>query len=295
MTTQIAATYATKNGYNSLAKFKNIREFNSNFEQAMLDVKADFTKSEYIALNKLRKFAAEIAGVAWCKLQTAVASTHVSEQMGVSRSSFDRMIRKAKKLNLITVIPQQRANHYRKHNVYVFNRADELAIDGIVSDLRTIEVADNANIDVAITSNLSKLSLSKQVIDKYKSATTEKEGKEAPMSREQLSVYASNPFQMAFYDVVTAMPYDTSIKVATPVLALRIGSVCDSKRFDCAKRVIHSIAMQINDGYKFDNIVATFTAALDKAVEYKEIIAKERKQARKVAPVPFYDWLKIRG
>ncbi len=285
--------YATINEYEKLTKFTSIRDFNNNFEQSMIEAKELFTKSEYIALNKLRKFAAGVVGVAWCKLQTAVSTTHESEAMGISRSTFDRMLRKAKRINLITVIPQQRANHYRKHNVYVFNRADDLIIDGIVSSLRTIEVAENVNIDAALTNNLLELSKQKQVKDNYTDATIkmiQDSEENKPMNREQLKVYASNPFQMALYDVLSEMPYDSSIQRVKHVLALRIGSNCDVRRFTIAKQIIHSIAMQINEGYEFNNIVATFSAALNNALEYKKVIVEDSERL----PVEFYNWLKER-
>ena len=116
----------------------------------------------------------------------------------------------------------------------------------------------------------------------------EKEKPEQP--REYVEQYGSNPLQVAFYDVLSVMPYDNAIQSVKHVLALRIGSDCDVKRFTMAKKVVHSIAMRINDGYKFDNIAATFSAALKNAINYKETII----QTSNKAPVPFYDWLKER-
>lgn len=154
-----ALNYAETNGYTTLAKFDSIAEFNAHFEQAMVAHKSLFTKSEYIALNKLRKFAATFVGVAWCKLQKAVASTHQDETFGVSRASFDRMLRKARKLNLITVINQERKNKWQKHNVYVFNRLEELTpeVFEIVSISNTIDVPNELKIDAPITNLLLEL------------------------------------------------------------------------------------------------------------------------------------------
>lgn len=152
-------TYAERKGYNKLAKFSSSNEFNSHFEQAMILHKSKFTRSEYIALNKLRKFANEYVGVAWCKIQTAVSGTHQNGLFGVSRSSFERMLRKAKKLNLITVIHEKRKNKWQTHNVFVFNRVDELHVEavGIVSKTNTIDVPEGVKIDGARTNNLSEL------------------------------------------------------------------------------------------------------------------------------------------
>lgn len=149
------------------------------------------------------------------------------------------------------------------------------------------------------TPNLNISFISKQVKDKYISEVAnavkdEIEKKEAP-NREYIVEYASNPYQIAFYDVLDSMPYQNSIKSVQHVLALRIGSDCDAKRFGKAKDVIHSIAMQLSDGYVFDNIVATFTAALEKAVQY-DVIAPvpSDKRTAQTPKVSFYNWLTIR-
>lgn len=141
--------------------------------------------------------------------------------------------------------------------------------------------------------------ISKQVKDKYVSkvvnAVKEEIEKETTPSREYVLEYASNPFQIALYDVLNEMPYHKSIKAVRHVLALRIGSDCDCKRFSKAKDIIHSIAMQLADGYVFENIVATFSAALEKAVQY-DLVAPIPSDKRPIETpkVPFYNWLKER-
>lgn len=154
-------TYAKERKYDKLSQFTSLKDFNDQFEQAMVDVKDQFTKSEYIALNKLRKFAgSDIVGVAWAKLQKVVSSTW-AETIGVSRSTFERMIRKARKLNLIAVVNQSRKNGSQTHNVYVFRRADEVILPQveteIVSDSHTIDVPNTMKIDAPITNILIKL------------------------------------------------------------------------------------------------------------------------------------------
>lgn len=110
-------------------------------------------------------------------------------------------------------------------------------------------------------------------------------------TREYVEQYASNSFQIAFYDVLNVMPYDSSILRLKHILALRIGSDCDIKRFNVAKKVIHSIAMRINEGYEFNNLVATFTVALENAVNYKNVINLESNVKYKAPAVKFYNWL----
>lgn len=110
-------------------------------------------------------------------------------------------------------------------------------------------------------------------------------------TREYVEQYASNPFQIAFYDLLSEIPYDSSILRLKHVLALRIGSDADIKRFNTAKNIIQSIAIRISDGYEFENIVAAFTAALKNAVNYEKIIKVESKPKNRVSRVTFYNWL----
>ena len=149
-----ALDYALENKYDALSKYETVKEFNNHFEQAMLHYKKVFTKSEYIALNNLRKFAGvtdEGAGVAFCKVIKAVASTYKNTEFGVSRRSFERMLVRAKSINLLRVINQERDNGSQKHNVYVFNRFEELVepeprLVRIVSKSDTIDVPNEGTI-----------------------------------------------------------------------------------------------------------------------------------------------------
>lgn len=288
-------TYATERNYDLLSKFTDINDFNNNFEQAMIDVKSEFTKSEYIALNKLRKFAANVVGVAWCKIQKAVASTHASEMIGVSRSTFDRMLRKARKLNLITVINTQKANNYQAHNIYVFNRVDELTLPSeIVSDSHTIDVADDAKIDAAKTTNLSELPLQKQVKDIIKTPISDSLSIED--QREYIEKYATNEYQIATFKLIESMPMSSEIKAKAHVIALRVGSDATITDFVRAKSVLLNMSVAAAKGTSFDNVVGAFTSAYNNASIRPKLADKpavvEPKTERKI---PFYNWLKERS
>lgn len=299
-------SYATERNYESLSKFTDINDFNNNFEQAMLDVKAEFTKSEYIALNKLRKYAANVVGVAWCKIQKAVASTHASDVIGVSRSTFDRMLRKARKLNLITVINTQKANKYQAHNIFVFNRVEELAITNenveIVSDFQTIDAADETKIDVAITNNLSKLSLKKQVKDNIKAPISnseiilEEQTLTIEDQRDYVEKYAVNEYQIATFKLIESMPMSAEIKAKAHIIALRVGTNATLNDFVRAKSVLLNMSVATVDGTTFTNVVGAFTSAYNNASIRPKLVDKpasvEQKTERRV---PFYNWLKERS
>lgn len=108
--------------FNHLSQFENIKDFNNNIEQWMLDIKASFTKSEIIALKRLVRFSAKVTGVCSAKIGTVVSATHEKDGAGISRSTFKRMILKAKKLGLLLTHETTRKNGSKSSNIYVFNR-----------------------------------------------------------------------------------------------------------------------------------------------------------------------------
>lgn len=114
--------------------------------------------------------------------------------------------------------------------------------------------------------------------------------KEATPSREYVEEYASNSLQIQFYDFLNGLAYPKPIDAVKHILALRIGSDCDIKRFIKAKNIVHSISMRILNGYKFENIPAAFTAALIKAETYEVPPIKENPTYSKRS-VSFYNWL----
>ena len=297
-------TYAEQNHYDKLSKFQSLKEFNNHLEQAMIYLKGEFTKSEYIALKKLSKFAADFFGVAWCKAQKAVAATHMDALIGVSRSSFDRMLRKAKKFNLITVINQYRKNNKQKHNVYVFNRVEEIQheVVEIVPDSHTIDAPKT--IDEPRTNNLSELPIKKQVKDiNNKPICDMKEILEIEEQRAYVEKYATNEYQIETFKLIESMPLANEIKSQAHIIALRVGSNATITDFVHAKSVLLNMALSSADGTSFDNVVAAFTKAYEKAKKRAEdstVMKKDNsKTSEEKSPtghtVPFYNWLKERS
>lgn len=93
-------------------------------------------------------------------------------------------------------------------------------------------------------------------------------------SREYLEQYATNDMQLKFYDLITLFDglYPAQIIDNACTLALRLGSDCTKERYARAKDLIHSIAMQIANGEThFENVVATFTGALQKGENYRSV------------------------
>lgn len=108
-------------------------------------------------------------------------------------------------------------------------------------------------------------------------------------NREYVEKFATNDYQLKFYDLVEMMPFPEQIMENKAVLALRIGSDATSKTFVKAKRLIMHMAVQITDGYTYDNVVAAFTKGLYNAMQYKTI--KPQVVAKEVPIFALYNWL----
>ncbi|PWW20213.1 hypothetical protein DFO73_11627 [Cytobacillus oceanisediminis] len=107
--------------FSNLSQFRDIEDFNNNFEQWMLDIKREFTKSELIALKYLKRYCAKVAGVSNAKIATITKTAYENNQP-VSRSTVKRMVQKAKNLGLLNVYETERKNGSKSSNIYVFNR-----------------------------------------------------------------------------------------------------------------------------------------------------------------------------
>ncbi|AKS37681.1 hypothetical protein NP92_04225 [Anoxybacillus gonensis] len=134
--------------FQHLSNFRDLKDFNNHIEQWMIDLKQKFTKSELIALKRLIRFSAKVAGISNAKIQTLVSACHEAGQE-ISRSTYERMLRKAKKFGLLIVYNTTKENGKQSHNVYVFQRYQSQ----IVSDSSTIDVAESAKIDGAYKTN----------------------------------------------------------------------------------------------------------------------------------------------
>lgn len=109
--------------FGEFSQFKSLKEFNHHMEMWMLEHKEEFSKSEIVALKRLVRFSAKIPGVCNAKIGTILKVIHEEYNgNGISRSSFKRMILKAKELGMITVYETGRKNGSQTANLYVFNR-----------------------------------------------------------------------------------------------------------------------------------------------------------------------------
>jgi hypothetical protein len=113
--------------FKDYSKFSSIKEFNNTIEMFLAEHKKDFTKGELVAFKRLVRFSAKYAGVANAKIGTLVKA--INEKLngfGVSRSTFERMLRKAKDLGIVSIENTKKSKGGKGHNVYIFNTIDVL-------------------------------------------------------------------------------------------------------------------------------------------------------------------------
>jgi hypothetical protein len=113
--------------FKEYSKFSSIKEFNNTIEMFLAEHKKDFTKGELVAFKRLVRFAAKYAGVANAKIGTLLKT--INEKLkgfGISRSTFERMLRKAKDLGILTIENTAKSKGGKGHNVYIFNTIDVL-------------------------------------------------------------------------------------------------------------------------------------------------------------------------
>jgi hypothetical protein len=110
-------------GYEQFSQFTSLTEFNHHMEMWMLEHKADFSKGELMGFKRLVRFSAKIPGVCHAKIGTVLKVIHDEyNENGISRSTFKRMILKAKGFGILTIYETERKNGSQSSNLYIFNR-----------------------------------------------------------------------------------------------------------------------------------------------------------------------------
>src|SRR3954449_2027831 len=103
--------------FGQFSQFSNLQEFNHHIEMWLLEYKHEFSKGELVGLKRLVRFAAKIPGVCNAKIGTLLKSIHDQyHDNGISRSTFKRMIFKARGFGIITVFETERKNGSQSSN-----------------------------------------------------------------------------------------------------------------------------------------------------------------------------------
>lgn len=111
-----------------LQRFNSLDEFNESFYIAMKQHRDAFSKGELIALKTLKNWGAKVVGVVYAKIGTIIKDLikRKGEMYVPSRSTFERAIRKAKKLGIIKTIEtkqgstSERRRNLKGNNIFIF-------------------------------------------------------------------------------------------------------------------------------------------------------------------------------
>ncbi|MGF0348252.1 hypothetical protein ACQR3P_31915 [Rhodococcus sp. IEGM1300] len=111
-----------------LQRFDTLDDFNESFYIAMKKHRDAFSKGELIALKTLKNWGAKIVGVVYAKIGTIISDLikRKGEMYAPSRSTFERAIRKAKKLGIIRTIEtkqgskSERRRNLKGNNLFIF-------------------------------------------------------------------------------------------------------------------------------------------------------------------------------
>jgi N-acetylglutamate synthase-like GNAT family acetyltransferase len=110
-------------GFEGYSQFKSVKEFNTHVEMWLAVKKQEFSKGELIGLKRLVRFSVKVPGVSNAKIGTLLKAINEEYQgNGISRSTFKRMILKAKELGILTIHETTRKNGSQSSNLYSFNR-----------------------------------------------------------------------------------------------------------------------------------------------------------------------------
>jgi hypothetical protein len=109
-------------GFEGYSQFKNVKEFNTHIEMWLAVKKHEFSKGELVGLKRLVRFSVKVPGVCNAKIGTVLKAVNEEYQgNGISRSTFKRMIIKAKDLGILTIYETERKNGSQSSNLYSFN------------------------------------------------------------------------------------------------------------------------------------------------------------------------------
>lgn len=152
--------------FKDFSKFKTVKKFNNHIEMFLAEHKKDFTKGELVAFKRLVRFSAKYVGVANAKIGTLLrAINEKGNGFGISRSTFERMLRKAKDLGILSVENTAKSKGGKGHNVYIFNTIDVLKKEKLTHCEEVpnpCESKDEGDLFERETSNLLKLAILKR-------------------------------------------------------------------------------------------------------------------------------------
>ena len=101
-------------GFEGYSQFNSVKEFNTHVEMWLAVKKQEFSKGELVGLKRLVRFSVKVPGVSNAKIGTLLKAINEDYQgNGISRSTFKRMIIKAKELGILTIHETERLKLYK--------------------------------------------------------------------------------------------------------------------------------------------------------------------------------------
>lgn len=290
-------------------KSQRLKKLEADLRQQNIFMNELFPSKQFLVLEQIIYWINKNSGI--CKFGTDKLIQSIQDNINVSVSV--RTVRnaiKAMKLTnqfIVTRLQSNRCNNGKyvivdmKHENFkeilkeVFLLSDdkiahqfahqktEKNSDEALVQQQSIEENKSSNLTIFKTSNINN--------NIYKAIQQEiEEDVLKNNNREYVAKFATNDYQLKFYDLVDMLPLPQQIMENKAVIALRIGSDATSKTFVKAKRLIMHMAVQIKDGYTYDNVVAAFTKGLYNAMQYKPI--KNATVSKEVSIFARYNWLK---
>jgi len=108
--------------FEQYSQFESEKEFERYVEKILRDDKKVWTKGDRIALILLARCSREIPGVSNRAIDSVLEFMKEQKDVrSISRSTFKRMIGKAKALGILTVYQTEKENGYQLSNLYIFN------------------------------------------------------------------------------------------------------------------------------------------------------------------------------
>lgn len=264
--------------FKEYSQFKSLKDFNNNIEQWMIEYKQQFTPSELIALKRLIRYSAKIYGVANAKINTILDSINEkSNGYGISRSTFKRMIIKAKRIGLLEVKETVRHNMSQSSNLYIFQRFN--TIEPPRTEGEQVETASEQQKDF---SQLNHPKTSNNIFKTSNINTT---------SLDDLDhTYLPSFIDSSFID--SARPFFTAKKIYELWLRVLIAYKKSNVSRPLAE-VIGAVNKAFKETvflYKQGRIKTSFKGYFYRLCE-SYLAVERRREVKGRSVIPFYDWL----
>lgn len=154
--------------FKQLSNFKDVKEFNKNYEMFLADHANKFTKSELNFLRVYKRYAAKVVGVVTAKIKTVVDAALDRYKIKTSVRTAKRALKKAVEIGLITLHETKSAKTGLKApNIAQFNKYNfGTTLKNEESHEINVEETKENTILAPHKTNLTKTSINKYYIRK---------------------------------------------------------------------------------------------------------------------------------